>query len=164
MKINKQCLVVIHVLSCFIYLPEHCHFLHLMLNYQFDIHITFRYFPQGRKNLKKRRFILKKHQMFSLHTPLEEFKTQQSPVIQAGNLWLRKIRTGKPLIISTSLFSKSYVLKMFAVYTQSRPFFQIPLVWRASHSFAAISSRTLEEKFHIMSALVLFTIHDLRKR
>lgn len=122
MKINKQCLVLIHVLSCFIYLPGHCHCLHLILNYQFDIHITFRYFPLGRRNLKNGVFTLKKHQMFSFHTPLEEFKTQQSLVIQEGNFWLRKIRAWKPVIISTSLFSKSYGFKMVSVYTQSRRF------------------------------------------
>jgi len=131
MKINKQCLVLIHVLSCFIYLPGHCHCLHLILNYQFDIHITFRYFPLGRRNLKNGVFTLKKHQMFSFHTPLEEFKTQPTITGHPGREFLIEENSGMETTnyLDVIVFEKLRFQNGFRLHAKP-PFFKFLLLVR----------------------------------
>ena len=63
-------------------------------------------------------FALKAYQMFSVHITPEEFLQKiQSPVIL--NLCLRKTGSGKSRDFVTSLFSESFVLKMFSVHTKT---------------------------------------------
>ena len=78
----------------------------------------------------KRDFTLKTNQIFSVHTSRVEFEN----VTRTGHLRFvfEETRSGNPIIIVTSSFSKSSVLIFISVRnkTQSR-LFQIPPVWRA---------------------------------
>ena len=72
--------------------------------------------------------------MFSVHDKRGKIRAQQSPVIL--DLCLRKTQSGNHVIIMTSSFSKSSVLKMFSVHAKAKSRrFLIPPVWRAFFSW-----------------------------
>ena len=65
-------------------------------------------------------FILKTHQMFTVHTASEELKTING---HFGFVF--------DTIIATQSFSKSFTFKMYSIHTKTKSRrFQIPLVWK----------------------------------
>ena len=76
------------------------------------VHITLEEFEIGGVTLKT-------HQMFSVHTEAEEFKNTTT----TGHFRIafdEKLGQGDDIIIVTSSFSKSLVVKMFSVNTKTK--------------------------------------------
>ena len=76
------------------------------------VHITPEEFENGGVTLKT-------HQMFSVHTEAEEFKNTTT-TRHFRIVFDEKLGQGNDIIIVTSSFSKSLVVKMFSVNTKTK--------------------------------------------